>query len=296
MAPSADIFHLPPDHRLHIADAHFSKSHTATEVHEITDSPSPQAFPSSHNSILILNPSFITTDFDALRFEAAAYNQLLSADSRHTTRSDSDSDPDLTSESLSPVYSTSLISSPYNTPGHYLDICTLSTPSRLFALALTALRPTHVNYATSPYTESLNFDIVISTLRDLCTHEAFDWQETSFYVVVFRSQLHCNVDQDWLYKLDFESHREACESGGLLKYWFGKADLEGERRNLATCFWRSKEDAVKGGGGPWHAKARRAGRELYESIVFSTHRFTVGDGARAWRFEDWKDRGGKDRA
>jgi hypothetical protein len=36
-----------------------------------------------------------------------------------------------------------------------------------------------------------------------------------------------------LYKLDYESHAEACESGGLLKYWFGKAD--GERRNLATC-------------------------------------------------------------
>jgi len=289
MAPSADIYHLPPDRRLHIADARSSKSHTSTEVHEITDSPSPQDVPSSYNSTLILNPSLITTDFDALRFEAAAYNQLPSADSRHTTRSDSDSDPDLTSGSLSLVYSTSLISSPYNTPGHYLDISTLNTPSCLFALALTALRPTHPAYATSPYTSSLNFDTVLSVLRDLITRESVPWRETSFHVVVFRSQLRTGVDQDWLYKLDFESHREACESGGLLKYWFGKADLEGERRNLATCFWRSKEDAMKGGGGPWHAKARRAGRELYESIVFSTHRFTVLDGAEGYRFEDWKD-------
>jgi hypothetical protein len=33
--------------------------------------------------------------------------------------------------------------------------------------------------------------------------------------------------------LDYESHREACESGGLLKYWFGGPSEE--RRNLATC-------------------------------------------------------------
>jgi hypothetical protein len=31
-----------------------------------------------------------------------------------------------------------------------------------------------------------------------------------------------------------------------------------------------------------------AGRELYESIVFSTHRFTVLDGATEFVFEEWK--------
>lgn len=293
MASSADIVRVLPDRSLYTADAHYSKLLATTEVHEITNSStSPQDFSSSYNTILILNPSFITTDFDALRFDAAASNQLPSADSYHTTprtHSDSGSDSDSASRPLSPVYSTNLISSPYNTPGHYLDLSTLSTPSRLFALALTALQPTHPNYAIEPYTSSLNFPSVLSLLQALCKLERVTWRETSFYVVVFRSQLRQGVDQEWLYKLDFESHREACESGGLLKYWFGKADLDGERRNLATCFWHSKEDARLGGLGPWHAKARRAGAELYESIVFTTHRFTVLNGAEGFRFEDWSD-------
>jgi hypothetical protein len=73
---------------------------------------------------------------------------------------------------------------------------------------------------------------VLQILRTLIPTD-FAFPETSFYVVVFRSQLKPDIDQDRLYLLDYESHREACESGGLLKYWFGKAD--GERRNLATC-------------------------------------------------------------
>jgi len=56
---------------------------------------------------------------------------------------------------------------------------------------------------------------------------------------------------------------------------------------LTTGFWHTREDAYKGGLGPWHKKARAAGRELYESIVFTTHRFTVLDGAKGYRFEDW---------
>lgn len=290
MAPSAIIANLQPDHTLRSPDTQSLKLFTTTKVQDITDAHLREMFSSSGNLTLILNPTFITTDFDALRFEAATYNQLPSADSQHTTpTTPSDSDSDSIAKSLSPVYSNSLISSPYNTPGHYLDLSTLPTPSRLFALALTALQPTHAAYATSPFTSSLNFDTVLGVLRHLIAREAFPWKETSFYVVVFRSQLRPHADQDRLYKLDFESHREACESGGLLKYWFGRADLDGERRNLATCFWASRQDAVRGGAGPWHAQARRAGRELYESIVFRTHRFTVGDGAEAWRFEDWKE-------
>lgn len=233
MAPSAVIPRLQSAHDPHTADVLPSKSPKTTQACEIAHSPlfSPP-IPSSKQETLILNPSFITSDFDALRFEAAAYNQLPSPDSQFATpTSGSDSD----SDSPSPAYSTNLISSPYNNPGHYLDLSRLPVPSRLFALALTALQTIHSSYATSPYSSSLNFDTVLSVLRNLAQREGVEWQETSFYVVVFRSQLKDGVDQEWLYKLDYESHREACESGGLLKYWFGKADLEGERRNLATC-------------------------------------------------------------
>jgi hypothetical protein len=227
MAPAADVSLVQHTGDLPTADILLSKSIITTSVQEI---PLPTARPHTY----VLNPAFVTQDFDALRFKAAAYSQLPSKDSLLPTPS-SHTDSDSDAGSTSPAYSTSLISSPYNNPGHYLDLTTLNDASRLFALALTALKPTRPDYATAPYTASLNFDDVLSVLRDLSKREEHSWKETSFYVVVFRSKLNSGVDQEWLYKLDYESHREACESGGLLKYWFGKADLEGQRRNLATC-------------------------------------------------------------
>ncbi|OAL05366.1 hypothetical protein IQ06DRAFT_210668 [Phaeosphaeriaceae sp. SRC1lsM3a] len=221
---------------------------------------------------LVLHPSTVTTDFDLLRFHAAAHDQLPNSNNK-TTAKDS-------------VYSTNLISSPYNSPGHFLSLSspTLPLPSLLFAKALTALAPSTPSYATAPYTSALNFDHVLEVLRDLAPKD-YIYPSTDFYVVVFRSKLKAGIDLEYLYQLDYESHREACESGGLLKYWFGKTD--GERRNLATCFWHSREDAYKGGLGPWHLKARRAGRELYEEIVFGTWKFTIQEGAKGWECVDW---------
>ncbi|PZC97756.1 hypothetical protein A1F97_06819 [Pyrenophora tritici-repentis] len=253
-------------------------------ITEVTTPPSPEANPAPRPQRQILrDPASITTEFDELRFNAAAYTQLIRRQDQNLSVHKI---PD--QENEREETSCLLISSPYNLPGHYLDITSpaLPTSSRLFALALTALKPIVETYATTSYTSALNLDDVLSLLRDLVREEEeFKWKETSFYVVTFRSKLKESVDNDSLYKLDAESHREACESGGLLKYWFGKTD--GERRNLATCFWHSREDAYKGGLGPWHRKARAAGRELYESIIFTTHRFTVLDGAEGYRFEDW---------
>jgi hypothetical protein len=183
-------------------------------------SPTPSTDDVRPDNTLVLHPSLITTDFDALRFQAAAFDQLL-------TTNNTNPPPQATS--------TLLISSPYNIPTHYLDLTPLTTPSRLFALALTALKPARPDYATAPYAQALDFDAVIELLRDLVKEEGggFEWPETRFHVVVFRSQLKEDIDGEWLYKLDAESHREACESGGLLKYWFGKTDSS--RRNLATC-------------------------------------------------------------
>jgi hypothetical protein len=177
---------------------------------------------------LVLHPSLITQDFDLLRFHAAAFDQLPKAN---------DSDAIIKDKPISsdtPTYSTHLISSPYNNPGHYLDLTHLPTPSLLFAKALSALQPLSPAYATLPYASALNFDAVLTVLRSLIPPD-YVFPRTSFYVVVFQSKLKAGIDQDWLYKLDYESHAEACESGGLLKYWFGRADEE--RRNLATCMY-----------------------------------------------------------
>ncbi|KAF2797549.1 hypothetical protein K505DRAFT_372401 [Melanomma pulvis-pyrius CBS 109.77] len=230
--------------------------------------------------IIVLDPSLIPTDFDLLRFEAAAYGQLHIAPDRDDNHDES------SHASGSPLLSSLLISSPYNNPGHYLDLASLDTSNFLLSKALTALKPLRSDYATAPYTEALNLDFVVELLGKFAADEKFEWKEQAFYVVSFRSKLMEVVDNELLYTLDYESHREACESGGLLKYWFGAPN--GERRNLATCFWRSREDARLGGLGPWHKKARSAGRELYGSIVFSTHRFTILDGATGFKFEDWE--------
>ncbi|KAI1545449.1 hypothetical protein PtrSN001A_002345 [Pyrenophora tritici-repentis] len=230
-------------------------------ITEVTTPPSPEANPAPRPQRQILrDPASITTEFDELRFNAAAYTQLIRRQDQNLSVHKI---PD--QENEREETSCLLISSPYNLPGHYLDITSpaLPTSSRLFALALTALKPIVETYATTSYTSALNLDDVLSLLRDLVREEEeFKWKETSFYVVTFRSKLKESVDNDSLYKLDAESHREA-------------------------CFWHSREDAYKGGLGPWHRKARAAGRELYESIIFTTHRFTVLDGAEGYRFEDW---------
>jgi hypothetical protein len=51
--------------------------------------------------------------------------------------------------------------------------------------------------------------------------------------------------------------------------------------------WRNREDAHRGGTGPWHRKARAAAREMYEEIVFTTMELVVGDEVREWSFGEW---------
>ncbi|KAJ4290565.1 hypothetical protein N0V90_010782 [Kalmusia sp. IMI 367209] len=269
MAPGLDLSVLAREVQSH-NDTTAPKDNVTVDAVEI------DASIDDEKGTYVLDPASITQDFDELRFERAASRQL---DDQSISKTEN--------TTTLPLRSTQLISSPYNNPGHYLDLSTLDIPNLIFAKALTALKPLDPNYATAPYIASLDFPTVLSLVRLLSQQLNHTWKSTTFYVVIFRSKLKADIDNDLLYKLDYESHREACESGGLLKYWFGKPNEE--RRNLATCFWRSREDAYQGGLGPWHKKARAAGRTLYESITFSTHRFTVTDGAAEIKFEDWID-------
>ena len=154
--------------------------------------------------------------------------------------SESNSDTEATKRSSQPHSSNSkapeyLIASPYPYPAHQLDLTTVSIPNQLLAKALTILAPISPSYATTSYSECLNWSEVFTHLSQLCTEHNHKWICTEFYVVEFRSRLKAadQIDGDLLFQLDRESHREATESGGLLKYWFGEPD--GERRNLATC-------------------------------------------------------------
>ncbi|KAK4570083.1 hypothetical protein LTR86_003053 [Recurvomyces mirabilis] len=176
-------------------------------------------------------------------------------------------------------------SSPYDDFANHLTLEDLDAYSRLFALSLPSLEPVKEDYATTPWLEAFNWPIVFTRLRELCQMSGVKWQKREFYVVSFRSVRKRDADVDLVSELDQQSHREACESGGLLKYWFGSCDSE--MRNLATCIWRSREDATAGGSGPWHRRARMAAKDLYEDIEFRTHKLVVDDNATSWRLEDY---------
>jgi len=125
--------------------------------------------------------------------------------------------------------------SPYHEPEHLLDLRSLDTQNRLLALALTSLEPGSASgeYAIIKYEQAFDWTKVMARLKSLAESEGIRWRRQEFYVVEFRSKLLEKIDNDLLFKLDRESHREATHSGGLLKYWFGTPDAE--RRNLATC-------------------------------------------------------------
>ncbi|PGH20785.1 hypothetical protein AJ80_03412 [Polytolypa hystricis UAMH7299] len=219
----------------------------------------------------VAHHSLVTNDFDALKFGAAASLQLrLGVKYEDAVISDS-----------------FLITSPYNEPGHLLDLRRLDISDQLLAKALTVLQPIQPDYATRDYTESFNWQFVMDLLKGFSAAEGYEWKERDFYVVTFRSQLQPTADGERLHELDWHSHREATESGGLLKYWFGTKNEQ--FRNLANCIWRSREDARLGGLGQWHKKARAAARDLYVSIEFTTLKLTIGDGVESWSIVDWKE-------
>ncbi|OQV08902.1 hypothetical protein CLAIMM_13111 [Cladophialophora immunda] len=175
--------------------------------------------------------------------------------------------------------------SPYLEPEHLLDLNSVDTPHRLLALASTQLEPASGKYAIVPYEDAFDWSSLMATLKSLAAKEGYRWTRQEFYVVEFRSKLKKNIDIDLLFKLDKQSHVEATQSGGLLKYWYGVPDTD--RRNLATCFWRNKEDAVNGGRGPWHKQARAAISSMYEEIDVKGLRFTIEDDVASWGFSPY---------
>lgn len=135
-----------------------------------------------------------------------------------------------------------LVVSPYTSRPHLLDLADLSTSQQLLARALTLLAPCTVEYATSPYNEAFNWVVIHGFLKDLIKSAEHQWQEQSFYIVVFKSQVPPTTDRSRLGELDERAHVEAMKSGGLLKYWFGVPNATG--RNLATCTSHNHSELV----------------------------------------------------
>ncbi|ERT01042.1 hypothetical protein HMPREF1624_02279 [Sporothrix schenckii ATCC 58251] len=178
--------------------------------------------------------------------------------------------------------------SPY--PDHLLDLETLDPQTALLARALSVFDKTRDDYATAPYVQSFNFSVVIDELRRLrasTTSAATPWEKRDYFVVAFRSQIPPTTNYGDLSSLDKAAHREATDSGGLLRYWFHLPDADG--RNLATCLWRSPADAHKAGHGAQHRKASSSVRSLYREWRIERYRLVIDDDVKSWEVIEWRD-------
>ncbi|KAI9644926.1 hypothetical protein NHQ30_006960 [Ciborinia camelliae] len=182
-----------------------------------------------------------------------------------------------------------LVVSPYDEKPHLLDLQTLDKPNQLLARALVGLKCLREDYATAPYIETFNWQEIIDSLRKLAKTSHHTWEEESFYIVVFRSQVPPETVAHYsdLGVLDKAAHAEATESGGFLKYWFGVPDENG--RNLATCVWRSSRDAKIGSVGPKHRVAANAARHMYTEWKIERLRLLVKNDIEGWEIEQWVD-------
>ncbi|KAI1639269.1 hypothetical protein F4809DRAFT_157554 [Biscogniauxia mediterranea] len=177
-----------------------------------------------------------------------------------------------------------LVVSPYTEKAHLLDLRTLDRENALLAQALVHMKCLRDDYATAPYTDTFNWSEMMKELGRLAKQSGHRWRETSFYIVAFRSQIPPTTAYEDLGALDKAAHAEATASGGFLKYWFGSPDKDG--RNLATCLWRSQEDAKKGGVGPGHRRAAAAARDLYSHWKIDRHKLIIRDDVQSWEITD----------
>ncbi|KAI0970037.1 hypothetical protein F4678DRAFT_462841 [Xylaria arbuscula] len=178
-----------------------------------------------------------------------------------------------------------LVTSPYTEREHLLDLTSLDTENAILAQALCHLKCLRPDYATAPYIDTFNWGEVIQQVKQLAQKKEHSWRESSFFVVAFRSQIPPTTVYEDLGALDKAAHAEATASGGFLKYWFGSPDKDG--RNLATCVWRSQEDARKGGIGPAHRRAAGSARDLYSHWKIDRHRLIIRDNVESWEITDW---------
>ncbi|OQO04030.1 hypothetical protein B0A48_10673 [Cryoendolithus antarcticus] len=181
-----------------------------------------------------------------------------------------------------------LQASPYTTREHLLDLSTLAPPLQLFAKSLLHMQALRSDYATAPYSQAFNWQSIVDAYSDVATDNKVQLrlEPLHYFVVVFRSRINLDADRILLGQLDAAAHVEAVDGGGLLKYWFGTPDASG--RNLATCIWRNREDARRGGGGPGHIGAMMAARRMYNEWFVERLKLSVDPRARSWSFSVWE--------
>lgn len=215
-------------------------------------------------------------------------------DQRHTSRIQDDQGL------LTPVHDASIPldftafseirSSPYFESEHRLRLSSLPLNYQIVSFSLQSLTPAaRKDYAFVPYTEAFNITTIIDLVREHSQKLKYKFPETKLYVIAFRSILHKEVQESsakrqFLADIDKQSHIEANQSGGLLKYWFGTPD-DVHGQNLATCWWRSKADAKAGGGGKAHREGMKAVKDWFENWKVEEYQLTIHEDVQSYSFE-----------
>ena len=119
------------------------------------------------------------------------------------------------------------------------------------------ISPEHPDYARLP-------------IRD-----GFDWSPLSgcafdrLYLVAFRSVRQPDADLALLREHDDRAYEEALRSGGLLRYFKGHANDQGEC--LSFCLWETRDQAVKAAGAASHKSAADITVRMYLSYVLDRY-------------------------
>lgn len=171
-------------------------------------------------------------------------------------------------------------SSPYREDSHLLDLQPYGYEHKIIALALQSFITVKENYATVLYAEGFNISEVIDLAFEYANDLGRPLGDFSVYIVAFRSKLFHEVQmssqkREILGQIDKSSHAEANQSGGLLKYFFGVPDKDGN--NLATCWWTNHNAAVKGGGGKAHREGVKLVRNWYEKWQIEQYRLDISN-------------------
>lgn len=135
-------------------------------------------------------------------------------------------------------------------------------------------------------------------MRALVAEAGIAWPETSFCVVVFRGTLKRGRGYDVVGEVGRRKSSRGVysTSGGLVRsrqltgnlYVLSYITRDPSRipfqapscpdRYVTNTRHHFSSSRRAGGVGPWHVKGRRAGREMYERIVFEMLRFVLWEG------------------
>src|ERR687897_2034505 len=109
----------------------------------------------------------------------------------------------------------------------------------------------------------------------LSIEDGFDWSSLSYcrferlYLVVFRSVWQPEADLDLLCEHDDRAFEEALRSGGLLRYFKGHANEQGEC--LSFCLWETSEQAREAASAASHKSAANITARMYLSYVLDRY-------------------------